>query len=59
VTFRRNLLSVLSSEARSISSLARELRVTPAEIEADLRHVIRTARAAGDQIVVLPARCRS
>jgi len=29
------------------------------EIEQDLRHAIRSARAAGHDVIVLPARCRS
>jgi transcriptional regulator len=59
VTIRKNLLMMLSSEPRSVSSLARELGLKRRDVEDDLRHMIRSARAAGRQIVIEPARCRS
>ena len=59
MTFRRELLAVLIAEPRSVSSLARELGLARREIEDDLRHLIRSARAAGHRIVVEPARCRA
>jgi predicted Zn-ribbon and HTH transcriptional regulator len=58
VVFRRQLIDVLS-EPRSVSSLARELGLKRAQIEDDLRHVIRSARAAGHQVIVEPARCKA
>jgi predicted Zn-ribbon and HTH transcriptional regulator len=58
VVFRRQLIDVLS-EPRSVSSLARELGLKRAHIEDDLRHVIRSARAAGHQVIVEPARCKA
>lgn len=42
-----------------MSSLARELGLKRAQIEDDLRHVIRSARAAGHQVIVEPARCKA
>jgi len=59
MTLRKQLLEVLSTEPRSVSRLARELRLPRADVEDALRHMIRSARAAGHRIVVLPARCRS
>jgi len=59
MTLRRDLLSYLSHEPRSVSRLARELRLPRAEVEDALRHMTRSARAAGHRIVVVPARCRS
>ena len=59
MTLRRDLLEYLSHEPRSVSRLARELRLPRADVEDALRHMIRSARAAGHRIVVVPARCRA
>jgi predicted Zn-ribbon and HTH transcriptional regulator len=59
VAFRRHLLDLLSHEPRSISSLARELGARRGDIEDDLQHALRSARAVGHQIEVIPARCKS
>jgi predicted Zn-ribbon and HTH transcriptional regulator len=59
VAFRRHLLDLLTVEPRSVSSLARELGLRRGDIEEDLRHMIRSARAQGHRIVTLPARCRA
>jgi predicted Zn-ribbon and HTH transcriptional regulator len=58
VTFRRHLLELLSHEPRSISSLARALGTTRGDVEADLQHALRSARASGHHIEVIPARCK-
>ena len=58
MAFRRDLIALLTIEPRSVSSLARELRLGRSDVEADLRHAFRSARAAGHRIVVEPARCR-
>lgn len=42
-----------------MSALARELGLTRRDVEDDLRHLIRSARAAGHRIVIEPARCKS
>ena len=57
--FRRHLIDLLSSEPRTVSSLARELGMTRGDIEDDLRHALRSARAAGHDIDVIPARCKA
>jgi predicted Zn-ribbon and HTH transcriptional regulator len=59
MTTRRHILDLLTSEPRSVSSLARELGLKRGDAEEELRHVIRSARAAGHQIVIEPARCRT
>jgi len=59
MTLRRTLVELLSTEPRSVSALARELGLKRSDVEADLRHAIRSARAAGHDVVVLPARCRA
>jgi hypothetical protein len=59
MTIRRHLVELLSHEPRSVSSLARELGITRGDVEEDLRHALRSARAAGHEIEVIPARCKS
>jgi transcriptional regulator len=59
MTRRRHLLDLLSDDLRSISSLARELGMRRGDVENDLRHAIRSARAQGHQVQVIPARCKS
>lgn len=59
MTRRRHLIDLLSHEPRSVSSLARELGLTRGDVEEDLRHALRSARAANHQIEVIPARCKS
>jgi hypothetical protein len=58
VTFRRDLVQLLSQQPRSVSSIARELRLDRRDVEDDLRHAIRSARAAGHHVLIEPARCR-
>lgn len=57
MVFRKDLVQMLATP-RSASSLARELGLRRGEIEEDLAHAIRSARAAGHAVVVEPARCR-
>jgi transcriptional regulator len=59
VAFRRHLLELVSAQPRTASSLARELGLDRRDMEDDLRHLIRTARALGHDVVVEPARCKS
>jgi predicted Zn-ribbon and HTH transcriptional regulator len=59
MAFRKQLLDVLAAEPRTASSLARELGLHRRDIEDDLRHLVRSARAAGHRVIVEPARCKS
>lgn len=59
MAFRKDLLTLLSVQPRSVSSLARDLGLTRGDVEEDLRHALRSAKAAGHQVVVIPARCRA
>jgi transcriptional regulator len=59
MTFRKNLLTLVTGQPRSVSALARELGLKRGDVENDLRHALRSARAAGHEIVVIPARCRT
>ena len=58
MTFRRDLVKILSAQPRSVSSIARELGLDRRDVEDDLRHAIRSAQAAGHTVVVEPARCK-
>jgi predicted Zn-ribbon and HTH transcriptional regulator len=58
MTLRKNLVDWLA-EPRSTSWLARELGMRRAAVEEELRHAIRSARAAGHAIEVVPARCKA
>ena len=58
MTFRRDLVKILSAQPRSVSSIARELGLNRRDVEDDLRHAIRSAQAAGHTVVVEPARCK-
>jgi hypothetical protein len=59
MVFRRHLLDLLSEQPRSVSSLARELGIARGDVENDLRHAIRSARAQGRDVQVVPARCKT
>ena len=59
MAFRRHLLDLVSAEPRTASSLARELGLDRRDMEDDLRHMIRSARASGHEVIVEPARCKS
>jgi predicted Zn-ribbon and HTH transcriptional regulator len=59
MTSRKELLAFLRDQPRSVSFFARELGLTRAEVAEDLRHAIRSARAAGHRVQVVPARCKS
>lgn len=57
--FRKDLLKMLTAEPRSVSRIARELGLRRGDVEDDLRHLIRSARAAGHRITIVPAQCRT
>ena len=59
MTVRRGIQQLLTDQPQSVSSLARALGLRRDDAEDDLRHAIRSARAAGHHIVVEPAKCRS
>jgi predicted Zn-ribbon and HTH transcriptional regulator len=58
MTFRRDLVRILSAQPRSVSSIARELGLDRRDVEDDLRHAIRSAEAAGHAVIVDRARCK-
>ena len=58
MTVRKDIVQLLSAGPRSVSWLARELGLDRRDAEDDLRHAIRSARAAGHRVAVEPARCK-
>lgn len=58
MTVRRQIRDALS-QARTVSWLARELGRDRRDVEVDVQHVIRSARAAGERVVIEPARCKA
>jgi predicted Zn-ribbon and HTH transcriptional regulator len=58
MTFRKDLIALLSAQPRSVSAIAREMGLDRRDVEDDLRHAIRSARAAGHEVVIEPARCK-
>jgi transcriptional regulator len=59
VAYRKGLIDILSNEPRTVTRLARELGAGRRDVEDDLRHMIRSARAAGHNVAIQPARCRA
>src|SRR6185503_8902706 len=58
MTIRQQIAEMLK-QPRTMSSIAHELKLTTKEVEDHLKHLIKTARAADQDIRVEPARCRS
>lgn len=59
MTVRKDLVTLLCHQPRSVSAIARGLGLKRGDVEEDVRHAIRSAEAAGYRIVVIPARCRA
>jgi predicted Zn-ribbon and HTH transcriptional regulator len=55
---RKQLLEALGPVPRSLSDLAAQFGVKRKDVEDAVPHVIRSARAAGERLVIVPARCR-
>jgi transcriptional regulator len=58
ITLRRQIGELLR-EHRTLSSVAHDLGLTRPQVEDHVRHLLKTARAAGRKVTVEPARCRS
>jgi predicted Zn-ribbon and HTH transcriptional regulator len=59
MTLRKDLLALIGDEPRSVSWLARELGLRREEVLDHLEHSLRSARAGGHDVFVVPARCRA
>jgi transcriptional regulator len=55
---RKHLLEALEPTPRSLSDLAAQFGVSRKDVEDALPHLVRSARAAGRRLLVVPARCR-
>ena len=55
---RRTLLEALGPTPRSLSDLALQFGVSRRDVEDALPHIVRSARAAGQRLVIVPARCK-
>ena len=59
MSYRREVIAILSAGPRTASSVARELGLERRDVDSELRHVIRSARAAGQRVIIEPARCKT
>lgn len=55
---RRLLLEALGPTPRSLSDLAAQFGVSRSDVEDALPHIVRSARAAGQRLLIVQARCR-
>jgi predicted Zn-ribbon and HTH transcriptional regulator len=58
-TLRQRLMETLRTGDESFEGLCYSLRVRRRELEAELRHVERTARSGGERLIVTPAVCET
>jgi transcriptional regulator len=59
MSLRRQMLDLLSSEPMSLSALGRAVGLTRGEVEREVPHLLRSARAAGHDVSIVPAKCRA
>jgi predicted Zn-ribbon and HTH transcriptional regulator len=59
MTRRQEIVRCLCAAEREFDDLRRELGVTVAVLEEDLRHIGRSAHGKSQRLVVRPARCES
>src|SRR5262245_11194697 len=58
MTIRQQIAEMLK-QPRTMSSVAHELKLTRDEVEDHLKHLLKSAKAADQDVRVEPARCRS
>ena len=58
MTIRQQIAEMLK-QPRTMSSVAHELKLTREEVEDHLKHLLKSAKAADQDVRVEPARCRS
>ncbi len=58
MTVRQQIADMLR-QPRTSSSIAHELKLTRDEVEDHLKHLLKSAKAAGQDVRIEPARCRS
>lgn len=58
MTVRQKIADLLK-QPRTISSIAHELKLTREDVEDHIKHLLRSARATGQDVRIEPARCRN
>ncbi len=58
MTVRQQIAEMLR-QPRTSSSIAHELKLTRDEVEDHLKHLLKSAKTAGQSVKVEPARCRN
>ena len=58
MTVRQQIAEMLR-QPRTSSSIAHELKLTRDEVEDHLKHLLKSAKTAGQHVKVEPARCRN
>ena len=56
--YRRHLIQMLLNQPMTVSEVARRAGVLPAEVEQDLRHLVKSLRHTENELIVTPAECR-
>lgn len=56
--FRKDLIDLLAGNFMSAREIARMARVSPRDVEDDLRHLIKSLKHSERKLEVRPARCR-
>jgi predicted Zn-ribbon and HTH transcriptional regulator len=59
MTTQRKQIADMLRQPRTLSSVAHELKLTREEVEEHLKHLLKTAKTAGQDVKIEPARCRS
>lgn len=57
MTLRRGLIDFLDDHPMTVSEIAGALRVSPREVEEDLRHLFKSIKHENRNLRVTPARC--
>lgn len=55
---RRDLIPLLAGQPLTLRQLAQQLRLKPAEVEDDLRHLAKSLVHGEWRLLIVPARCR-
>jgi predicted Zn-ribbon and HTH transcriptional regulator len=58
MTVRQQIAEMLR-QPRTSSSIAHELKLTRDEVEDHLKHLLKSAKTAGQHVKIEPARCRN
>ena len=55
----RHQIAEMLRQPRTSSSIAHELKLTRDEVEDHLKHLLKSAKTAGQHVKIEPARCRN